>query len=210
MKIDRSGWEPGPWDGEPDRVEWRSGEFGLEVRRKVQSGTLSGYLTMPRSHKWCFGNHPKYGDGDRMIHGRNAGGRYEVWFNTTYIHDWLPKGPNDGAYPDAEYRDVSWVTQRLLTLLHSAGGSSQINPKTGELINYVAIVDDTVRLIDPHEGREGLVLTGSGEWMLRQWVRFGDADIRIAADWIEDHPEFVVGMEPGEVSRVAQRLRSRG
>lgn len=51
--VDRSSWEPGPWDGELDRYEWKS-EHGLPclmVRQKT-SGHWCGYVGVKPEHPW--------------------------------------------------------------------------------------------------------------------------------------------------------------
>jgi hypothetical protein len=48
---DRSTWPPGPWDNEPDLVEWRDAHTGypcLVVRGPV--GALCGYVGVPPGH----------------------------------------------------------------------------------------------------------------------------------------------------------------
>lgn len=51
--IDRSAWGPGPWNGEPDRIEWRTaaGFVGL-LRRSKATGALCGYVGLPPAHPW--------------------------------------------------------------------------------------------------------------------------------------------------------------
>jgi hypothetical protein len=58
-KIDRSGWTPGPWDGEPDRIEWRdaAGTPCLIVRNDM--GALCGYAAVAPGHPWY---QKEYGD----------------------------------------------------------------------------------------------------------------------------------------------------
>jgi hypothetical protein len=54
-KVDRSGWPAGPWDAEPDRVEWRAHGFPcLIVRNRL--GALCGYVGLPPGH-------PHHGNG---------------------------------------------------------------------------------------------------------------------------------------------------
>jgi hypothetical protein len=49
--IDRTGWPSGPWDGEPDRVEWRhQGLPCLAVRGPL--GAWCGYVGVPPGHPW--------------------------------------------------------------------------------------------------------------------------------------------------------------
>ena len=56
-KIDRTGWEPGPWDNEPDRIEWRSpdGVACLMVRNRF--GNWCGYAAVPPGHPWYEKDH---------------------------------------------------------------------------------------------------------------------------------------------------------
>lgn len=54
-EIDRSGWPPGPWDGEPDRWEARHAGFPvLAVRNEL--GNWCGYVGVPPGHPWRGGN----------------------------------------------------------------------------------------------------------------------------------------------------------
>jgi hypothetical protein len=50
-KVDRSDWPPGPWDSEPDRIEWRTkrGFVGLMVRNPL-AGAWCGYVAVPPGH----------------------------------------------------------------------------------------------------------------------------------------------------------------
>lgn len=50
-KVDRTGWPAGPWDGEPDRVQWTDEATGLPcliVRGPV--GALCGYVGVTQGH----------------------------------------------------------------------------------------------------------------------------------------------------------------
>lgn len=50
-EVDRTGWPAGPWDGEPDRVEWRArGLACLMVRGDL--GQWCGYVGLPPGHPW--------------------------------------------------------------------------------------------------------------------------------------------------------------
>lgn len=64
--VDRAGWPAGPWDDEPDIVEWRSSELPtvplLAIRNNL--GCWCGYAAVARGHKahgldW---GHPQLGD----------------------------------------------------------------------------------------------------------------------------------------------------
>jgi len=49
-KIDREGWSRGPWDDEPDKLNWTTstGLPGMIVRNRI--GALCGYVAVDRSH----------------------------------------------------------------------------------------------------------------------------------------------------------------
>ena len=51
LAIDKSRWTPGPWDDEPDRVEWRTAA-GLPaiVLRHNKLGHLCGYVAVNPGH----------------------------------------------------------------------------------------------------------------------------------------------------------------
>jgi hypothetical protein len=66
-QIDRTGWAPGPWDDEPNRVEWIDAQTGLDcLILRNHYGALCGYVGVPRSN-------PNYGKGydevDVNVHG---------------------------------------------------------------------------------------------------------------------------------------------
>ncbi len=50
--VDRTGWAAGPWDNEPDRVEWRdsTGTPCLAVRNV--HGAWCGYVALAAGHPW--------------------------------------------------------------------------------------------------------------------------------------------------------------
>lgn len=52
-KIDRSEWGAGPWDGEPDKVQWKDDATGLDCLavRHPRSGHWCGYVGVPPGHK---------------------------------------------------------------------------------------------------------------------------------------------------------------
>jgi hypothetical protein len=54
--IDKSDWGPGPWQDEPDRVDFVHAGFACFVKRN-HHGNLCGYVGVP-----C--EHPAYGKGD--------------------------------------------------------------------------------------------------------------------------------------------------
>ena len=52
--IDKSAWERGPWDDEPDKVQWVDESTGLDclaVRVDIHGGWC-GYVGVPSDHPW--------------------------------------------------------------------------------------------------------------------------------------------------------------
>lgn len=49
-KVDRTGWGEGPWDGEPDKLVWKTkaGLPGMIVRNEF--GALCGYAAVAKGH----------------------------------------------------------------------------------------------------------------------------------------------------------------
>jgi hypothetical protein len=46
----KTGWLDGPWDEEPDRVEWREHGLVCLISRSEVTGALCGYVGVPREH----------------------------------------------------------------------------------------------------------------------------------------------------------------
>jgi hypothetical protein len=58
--IDRTGWASGPWDDEPDRVEWRHVSGLPCLANRNRTGSWCGYVAVPSGH-------PAYGQPYRNI-----------------------------------------------------------------------------------------------------------------------------------------------
>lgn len=48
--VDRSTFGPGPWDGEPDRLEWRTAAGLPALARRTEMGHWCGYVAVPPGH----------------------------------------------------------------------------------------------------------------------------------------------------------------
>jgi hypothetical protein len=64
-KEDRSNWNTGEWDNEPDRVEWRFLGFPCLARRGG-SGNWCGYVAVSANHPWY---EKSYDDVEANAHG---------------------------------------------------------------------------------------------------------------------------------------------
>jgi hypothetical protein len=50
--IDKSTWGPGPWQDEPDRVEWEHAGHPCLMLRNPVWGNWCGYAAVPPGHPW--------------------------------------------------------------------------------------------------------------------------------------------------------------
>lgn len=91
-KVDRSGWGPGPWDGEPDRAEWRTTAGLHAIAHRVDHGAWCGYVAVPPGH-------PMHGksDGDSEVYALEVHGgiTYGAACRTPICHVAPPGEPDD-------------------------------------------------------------------------------------------------------------------
>jgi hypothetical protein len=59
-KVDRIGWPKGPWDDEPDRVDWKTVAGFPAIALRHSSGHWCGYVGLPLDH-------PAYGKSDEDV-----------------------------------------------------------------------------------------------------------------------------------------------
>jgi hypothetical protein len=69
QQFPKSEWGPGPWQDEPDRVEWNDERTGLACRiiRNMWSGNFCGYAGIPATHPyfgWGYDDDIKLAPGD--------------------------------------------------------------------------------------------------------------------------------------------------
>lgn len=51
--VDKREWERGPWDDEPDKMQWEDETTGLPcLIVRGPSGALCGYVGVPEGHPW--------------------------------------------------------------------------------------------------------------------------------------------------------------
>ncbi len=132
--LDKSGWPSGPWEGEPDRLEWRLDDCALPLLiQRGPLGVLCGYVGVP---PW----HPAYGkdyDGvDVDVHGGlnyaercqrhichvpRPGESDDVWwlgFDCAHAWDLIPTLAKYSATlcSDCTYRDIAYVKAEVESL----------------------------------------------------------------------------------------------
>ena len=134
--VDRSGWPSGPWDDEPDRLAWFSGDLYCLINRS-RIGTLCGYVGVP-------GGHPLSGMGmgddifdaihvhggvtwsdrlNRLISDDDRGSiddRWMIGFDCSHCDDLCPKDADEGrlswAGKPLEYRCIRYVRAEVDSL----------------------------------------------------------------------------------------------
>jgi len=134
-KIDRTGWASGPWDGEPDRIDFTHAGLNCLMLR-ARSGHWCGYAGLPPTHKlhgkdyWgvdvdCHGG-LTYADAcaGNICHVPAPGEPEHLWwfgFDCHHSNDMAPEDTTErmrqfawgrgGSYRDAGY--VRRQTERL-------------------------------------------------------------------------------------------------
>jgi hypothetical protein len=135
--VDEQRYGPGPWVGEPDRLEWRYRGLPCLMVRNVEMGNWCGYVAVPPSHPW-HGKHRdepdaldvevhwglSYADacGGHVCHVPQPGEPDDVWwlgFDCAHAYDVMPfiAKRMGTAYahievaglPTVRYRDVAYV-----------------------------------------------------------------------------------------------------
>jgi len=132
--IDKSTWGPGPWQDEPDRLEWRHAGLPCLIVRSA-AGALCGYVGAPQDHPF-YGKH--YADDDALgnldAHGgitfAQPGEPEAVWwlgFDAAHASDYVPgimaKLNNSELLP-VTYKDLRYMrseVERLADQVRDAG-----------------------------------------------------------------------------------------
>jgi hypothetical protein len=141
--VNRTGWPPGPWDGEPDRVEWKHEESGLHclAKRHPWLGHWCGYVAVPPGHPWhgrAYGDDPVDVDvhggltyasecSDGICHVPPPGEPANVWwfgFDCAHCDDISPGSYKYGAHSFVgnTYRDLEFVQRQCGSLAEQLQG----------------------------------------------------------------------------------------
>jgi hypothetical protein len=136
--IDRSTWGSGPWDGEPDKMQFWDAEHGFPVLiKRNRMGSLCGYVGVPPGHPWY---EKRYDDVDADVHGGLTfadgcshgewsdsichtvpdGQPDDVWWLGFDCGHYLDISPGLRWLPGEVYRDWAYVTQECKNLAEQA------------------------------------------------------------------------------------------
>lgn len=145
-------WGPGPWDDEPDHVEWRAHGLPCLLHRQPSLGHWCGYVAVPPGHP----AHGKdYACLDMDVHGGltyaescsgnichvpEPGEPNDVWwlgFDCAHLGDLSPATAATGRLsgltifyePEATYRDLAYVRNEAEAL---AAQLAEMKPETSE------------------------------------------------------------------------------
>ena len=142
--VDKSQWKPGPWQNEPDKIQFKDEDTGLScliVRGPV--GSLCGYVGVVE-------NHPLYKqDGDQLechggvtftgfcqteadpshgiCHLPDPGEPDHVWwfgFDCAHVYDKTPGALYESSWPHNVYRDIEYVKNEIKKLAKQLKGET--------------------------------------------------------------------------------------
>lgn len=127
-------WGPGPWEDEPDQVEWSVGAYECRVYRN-HDGFLCGYVGLPSGHPWWGLSHdavPAHVHGGLTFAARPIAGnrlpaeRYWLGFDCGHGGiDYVPTSPGPPfAANRANYRRVEWVMSQVEMLVQQCALAS--------------------------------------------------------------------------------------
>lgn len=128
--MDKSTWGAGPWQFEPDEVEWKDETTGLPCKIwRGPVGSYCGYVGVPSSHPWFgagYSDLPDYGPevhGGLTFAGESRGTAEGYWwfgFDCAHAGDYLPRkygiASVDRPIAGDVYRDLDYVRSEVLSL----------------------------------------------------------------------------------------------
>lgn len=139
--VKRTGWAKGPWDNEPDRLQWKDQDTGypcLIVRNITFGGNLCGYVAVNPDHPlygkdydFAEDNHPisvhgglTYSDKcqGRICHVPDPGDPDNVWwfgFDCAHSGDLLPRWIKEEpvmVFKDDTYKTIDYVREEVTNL----------------------------------------------------------------------------------------------
>jgi hypothetical protein len=138
--VDRTGWPQGPWDTEPDFVEWVSSVGGIDVKCEIQRnslGALCGYVYVPKKHPWRKAHRAVDVEGV-SVHGGitwgvDSAGR--IGFDCSHAGDDSPGMRARGRrklLPGETYRDMAYVRGEVENL------ATQLRRDIGCIVEHYA------------------------------------------------------------------------
>ena len=121
--INKSAWPVGPWQDEPDYLEWIESGYACYAMRN-QMGSWCGYIGIPLGHS-MYGKY--YGDLPLDVHGgltysASDGDTWWVGFDCAHLSDMCPAPFLFNIdQSDRTYRDLPYVQAELVSLALQLG-----------------------------------------------------------------------------------------
>lgn len=157
-KEGKEEWGPGPWQEEPDQVQWVDDKTGLSciARRSMRGGNWCGYVGVAEGHLAYGQNYndvyrvtedDRYIDvhggltysafcegepGDGICHLPGAGEPDKVWwlgFDCAHLYDKKPGGDKKWEEPTASYRTLGYVKRQCESLAEQLAGPLKIEKR---------------------------------------------------------------------------------
>jgi len=146
--VDKSEWGDGPWQAEPDKIQWLDEETKLPciIKRSPSFGGWCGYVGVSKDHP-CFGrNHDELPHGvdvhggltfsgqcqhdgedhERICHLVEEGESDIVWWLGFDCGHWQDHSPTYAEFRvnnnTAQYRDQAYVTAEVESLARQLKG----------------------------------------------------------------------------------------
>jgi hypothetical protein len=133
ITVDKTGWQPGPWKNEPDKVQWQDEATGLPcLAVRNHMGAWCGYVGVAEGHKY-FDKHydeanrdgvsvhggltfarfcyPNPNEAEDICHVPGEGEPDRVWwlgFDCAHHKDLCP-ADTSGMFRRGTYRDLAYV-----------------------------------------------------------------------------------------------------
>jgi hypothetical protein len=151
-EVDRQGWAEGPWDHEPDQLEWlEQGVYCCLSRQRV-TGRWQGYIALPETHLWHKSSYRSLNKhfGDKLpAHGGVSYSRFrgsypfryadvskEHWiigYNCGHLGDLQPgiqaRNPDPLLYLGLVYRNLSYNLDIVKSLVEFSIISNEYIPQ---------------------------------------------------------------------------------
>jgi hypothetical protein len=127
---DKSKWGPGPWQAEPDSLEWTDEATGFQCKIKRNGlGALCGYVGVPDPDGVY---NASYNELENIVSchggltcGYQRDGTTWLGFDCCHAGDLVPEMNFLGIAPGQDYRDIAYVKSEVETLAKQlAGGCS--------------------------------------------------------------------------------------
>jgi hypothetical protein len=146
--IDRTGWDSGLWDDEPDAAEWTTAPgYRAHARRAMGLGHWCAYVEVPRGHPWWRTEHTALKPplaGDDCPHGglsydgpTDEPGTWWLGFDCVHPRDYAP----GMARVEKLLRALPGVTSATMVAVDPGTSASELPPqpppRTYRTLEYV-------------------------------------------------------------------------